>query len=86
MFEALVGDWPYAWSNKRDLLGKVMRGDLERHPATRRADVPDWVDAIVAKALAHARDDRFASALEMKEALAAGAPPERPSLLKRLFG
>ncbi|HVK83609.1 MAG TPA: serine/threonine-protein kinase [Kofleriaceae bacterium] len=86
MFEALVGDWPYAWSNKRDLLGKVMRGDLERHPATRRADVPDWVDAIVAKALAHARDDRFASALEMKDALAAGAPPERPSLLKRLFG
>src|SRR5258706_1870799 len=28
MFETLVGDWPYTWENKRDLLGKVMRGDL----------------------------------------------------------
>lgn len=86
MFETLVGNWPYEWGSKRDLLGKVMRGDLERHPAAKRAEVPDWVDAIVARALAHERDDRFASAVEMKEALQRGEPPERPSLLKRLFG
>jgi serine/threonine-protein kinase len=86
MFEALVGEWPYAWSTKRDLLAKVMRGELERHPSARCAEVPDWVDAIVAKALAHARDERFASALDMKQALERGAPPGRPSLLKRLFG
>jgi serine/threonine-protein kinase len=86
MFEALVGDWPYEWTNKRDLLSKVMRGELERHPSARRAEVPEWVDAIVAKALAHAREERFASAVEMKEALERGAPPDRPGLLKRLFG
>ena len=86
MFELLVGDWPYEWSNKRDLLGKVMKGDLERHPTNRRADVPLWLDAVVARALAHAREERFASALEMKAALEQGEPPEKLGLLGRLFG
>lgn len=86
MFELLVGDWPYTWETKRDLLGKVMKGDLERHPANRRADVPTWLDAIVARALAHRREDRFASALEMKAALEQGPPPEKSGLLGRLFG
>jgi serine/threonine-protein kinase len=86
MFELLVGDWPYEWTNKRDLLGKVMKGTLERHPANRRPDVPAWLDAIIAKALAHAREDRYESALAMKAALAQGEPPEKPGLLSRLFG
>ena len=34
MFETLTGDWPYTWETKRELLGKVMKGDLERHPIT----------------------------------------------------
>lgn len=86
MFELLVGDWPYEWSNKRDLLGKVMKGDLERHPKARRDDVPGWLDAIIAKALAHKREDRFASADAMKAALEAGPPPEKSGLFGRLFG
>ena len=86
MFETLTGDWPYTWETKRDLLGKVMKGDLERHPATRRPDVPEWLDAIVARALAHAREDRFASAAAMKAALEQGPPPEKPGILRRLFG
>jgi len=86
MFEILTGDWPYTWSSKRDLLGKVMHGDLERHPATRRPDVPDWLDAIVAKALAHDREDRFASAAAMKETLERREPPEGPGFLRRVFG
>jgi serine/threonine-protein kinase len=86
MWEALVGDFPYAWENKRDLLSKVMHGKLERHPAARRPDVPDWLDAIVARALAHDKNDRFESALAMKAALEARTPPEKPGLLKRLFG
>jgi eukaryotic-like serine/threonine-protein kinase len=86
MWEVLVGDFPYEWENKRDLLAKVMHGKLERHPAARRPDVPDWLDAIVARALAHAKDDRFGSALTMKEALEKREPPEKPGLFKRIFG
>ena len=86
MWEALVGDFPYAWENKRDLLSKVMHGKLERHPAARRPDVPEWLDAIVARVLAHNKDDRYASALAMKEALEKREPPDKPGLFKRIFG
>jgi serine/threonine protein kinase len=86
MFELLVGDWPYTWTNKRDLLGKVMDGDLERHPITRRPDVPPWLDAIVAKALAFKKEDRFLNAAEMKAAIEQGPRPEKSGILRRLFG
>src|ERR1051325_9616311 len=72
MFEILTGEWPYTWQTKRELLGKVMKGDLERHPLNRRPDVPSWLDAIVAKSLARYRDERFDSALSMKAALDQG--------------
>lgn len=85
MWESLVGDFPYEWQNKRDLLSKVMHGNLERHPAARRPDVPEWLDAIVARALAHDKADRFESALAMKEALEKQEPPEKPGLFKRIF-
>ena len=86
MFELLTGDWPYAWESKRDLLGKVMKGDLERHPTNRNPTVPVWVDAIVAKALSHKREDRFASAADMKAALELGPPVGKSGIFKRLFG
>jgi eukaryotic-like serine/threonine-protein kinase len=86
MFETLTGDWPYTWETKRELLGKVMKGDLERHPANRRPDVPSWLDAIVARALAHAREDRFESAAAMKAALEQGPPPAKSGILRRIFG
>jgi serine/threonine-protein kinase len=86
MFEVLTGEWPYTWETKRELLGKVMKGDLERHPATRRPDIPSWIDAIVARALAKDRNERFESAAAMKAALDAGPPPAKSGILKRLFG
>lgn len=86
MFETLTADWPYTWESKRELLGKVMKGDLERHPANRRADIPTWLDAIVARALALSRDDRFESAAAMKAALEAGPPPAKSGILRRIFG
>jgi eukaryotic-like serine/threonine-protein kinase len=86
MFEVLTGDWPYQWTSKRELLGKVMHGDLERHPAERRRDVPSWLDAIVAKALAHKREERFESALAMKDCLERREPPDEPGFLRRVFG
>lgn len=86
MFELLVGDWPYEWTTKRDLLGKVMKGELERHPRNRREEIPLWVDEIVAKSLAREREDRFESALAMKAALEQGPPPTKSGILSRLFG
>jgi serine/threonine protein kinase len=86
MFETLTGDWPYEWQAKRELLSKVLAGDLERHPAARRPDVPAWLDAIVARALAKAREDRFESALAMKAALELREPPDKPGFLRRMFG
>jgi len=87
MFELLTNEWPYEWENKRDLLSKVMKGTLERSPATRNPSVPAWLDAIVAKALAHRREDRFESATAMKAVLESGQPPpEKPGLLSRIFG
>jgi len=86
LFETLTGEWPYTWESKRELLGKVMKGELERHPANKRADIPSWLDAIVARALAHSRDDRFESAAAMKAALEAGPPPAKSGILRRFFG
>lgn len=86
MFESLTGEWPYTWDSKRDLLRRVMAGDLERHPAARRQDVPPWLDAIVARALALRREDRFDSSAAMKTALEQGAPPDKPGILRRIFG
>lgn len=86
MFELLTGDWPYLWESKRDLLGKVMKGELERHPMNKNPSVPSWLDAIVAKSLAHRREDRFANAAEMKAALEQGPPPSKSGILRRLFG
>src|SRR5690606_5710375 len=81
LFENLTGSWPYTWKSKRDLLRKVMTGDMERHPATRRPEVPGWLDAIVARSLAFDREHRFASAAEMRAALERGGRPQRQSLL-----
>jgi serine/threonine protein kinase len=85
MFENLTGTWPYTWSSKRELLRNVMSGTLERHPAKKRDDVPAWLDAIVARSLAFDRDQRFANAAEMRDALQRGARVKRPSLLRRLL-
>ena len=82
MFELLTGEWPYKWESKRELLKHVMQGELTRNPAERRPDVPAWLDAIVARALAFDREHRFASAAAMRAALERGE--EKPGLWRRL--
>ncbi len=86
LFENLTGGWPYAWSSKRDLLKRVMSGDMERHPAKRRPEIPAWLDDVVARSLAFDREQRFANAAEMRAALERGPRTQRPSLLRRLLG
>ena len=91
LFEILTGGWPYTYASKRELFSKVMKGDLERHPNRRRAEIPDWLDAIVARSLAFERERRYQSAEAMRDALLRGGdlaeparvlPPARRSILK----
>lgn len=87
LFEVLTGEWPYAYESKRDLLQKVMFGQLERHPATKRDAIPQWLDQVIARALALDREKRFATAAEMRSALVAGASkPTKSGIFRRLFG
>jgi serine/threonine-protein kinase len=86
LFEVLTGEWPYAVEEKKALLRSVMNGELDRHPAARRDDVPLWLDQVVARALAFNRDHRYANAVEMRGALERGSRKKSPSLLKRIFG
>lgn len=84
MFEVLTGEWPYTYESKRDLLSKVMFGQLERHPATKRDAVPQWLDQVVARALALDREKRYASAAAMRSALQ--QKPSKSGIFRRLFG
>ena len=92
MFEVLTGKWPYTYQSKKELLAKVVKGELERHPGKLRPEVPGWLDLIVAKATAHHPEARYGSASEMRAALEqaleppAEPRPAKPSLLRRLFG
>jgi eukaryotic-like serine/threonine-protein kinase len=84
LFEVLTGEWPYAYDSKRDLLSKVMFGQLERHPATKRDAVPQWLDQVVARSLALDREKRYASAAAMRAALQ--QKPTKSGIFRRLFG
>ncbi len=92
LFEVLTGEWPYTYESKRDLLTKVMFGDLERHPAKRRDDIPRWLDFVVARALALEREKRYESAAAMRAALIAGTRPgsgkttAKPGFFRRILG
>jgi serine/threonine-protein kinase len=86
LFEVLTNSWPYTYENKKALLKRVMKGEIERHPATRRDEIPIWLDHIVARSLAFDREQRFATAAEMRAALERGIRKKSPSLLRRLFG
>lgn len=88
MFEVLTAKWPYSYVSKKELLSKVVKGELERHPARQKPELPGWLDLVVARALAHSRDQRYASAAEMKAALLSAAfpAPSKPGLFRRLFG
>ena len=73
LYEMLVGEPPFIGPGGELLIAKRFAEDAPRVSAT-RADVPPEVDAAVAKALARAPEDRFASARELMDALSATGP------------
>lgn len=69
LFFTLVGRPPVEGKNTLDILGRLLKGAVDQHPAYFRPDVPDWLDALVARALAPSPDDRIQSAREFADGL-----------------
>jgi serine/threonine-protein kinase len=69
LYEMLAGDPPYVAGTAQAIIAKVL---TEKAPSARaaRASVPAHVDAAIARALEKLPADRFATALELSEALA----------------
>jgi serine/threonine-protein kinase len=71
LHEMLAGEPPFAAETRQEVLRRMMH---EPPPtlATRRTDVPPFLDAAVLRALAKRPDDRFSTAGEFAAALGAG--------------
>jgi len=72
LYELLTGRQSAEGTTTVQVVVRIAQGDVHRHPALLRPDVPPWLDSIVAKALATDPAQRFQSALEMKRALQEG--------------
>lgn len=68
LYEALVGAAPFRADGWAALVYQVLH-DRPQAPSARRADVPPGLEAVALKALEKGRDDRYASALEMRDDL-----------------
>jgi serine/threonine protein kinase len=88
MYELVTGTRPFEGSPVV-VMGKQLREEPER-PRTRapHAVIPGELEAVILKALAKSKDDRFASALAFREALeeALVAPDRRRTRARRLVG
>jgi len=79
LFELLTGDVPFAGPD----VTAVVAGHLTAPPPSVRAvrpELPEWVDRVVAKALAKRPDDRWPSMTALAEALAGPADMPAASL------
>jgi formylglycine-generating enzyme required for sulfatase activity len=72
LFALLTGRPPVAGATVSEVLFRLAQGEVERHPRALRPEVPAWLDAIVARALAPLPEERFAGADELLRALDAG--------------
>lgn len=82
-FQLLTTRPPVSGDTVFEVVSRVARGDIERHPRNLRNDVPIWLDGVVAMALAHEPSQRFQSAEGMRRALvegvgSSGTTPDRP--------
>jgi serine/threonine-protein kinase len=76
LYECLAGEPPFLGRTVLELLTRVGNGKFEPLRA-RRPDVPEWLAAVVERALAPAAWDRFPDGLALGQALA-GADPGAP--------
>jgi eukaryotic-like serine/threonine-protein kinase len=71
VFEALTGRMPFVGADVMAIVSAQMSGEVPRLK-TLRPDLPDWIDAVVAKGLARDPADRWASAAAFGAALCGG--------------
>lgn len=76
LFFLLTGRGPFVGKDVFDMLQAHII-DKPKPPSELRPDVPPWLDAVVLRALAKDRRDRFSSAREMLDALKEGAASTR---------
>ncbi|MBX3234423.1 MAG: protein kinase [Labilithrix sp.] len=69
LYRLLTGTTPAATASMHLVVAKVAAGDIERDARKKRPDVPATLARTIARALAKAPADRFASAKEMRAAL-----------------
>lgn len=69
LWEALTDSRMWKDLDELTILGKLLDNDYEASPKAVNPEVPDELDAICRKALAHRPDDRYATAEEFAEAL-----------------
>jgi TolB-like protein/Tfp pilus assembly protein PilF/tRNA A-37 threonylcarbamoyl transferase component Bud32 len=73
MYEMLVGEVPFKGPSQQGMLARKFSETAPRVKAS-RADIPDWLDEVVAKGLERDPADRFQTAREYNAALAAVPP------------
>lgn len=62
LYELLTGETPFSADQPQKILDALTRGPAPQPPSSRRRGVPSSLDAIVLKALARDRDERYATA------------------------
>lgn len=72
LYYLLIGQSPLGGGNTNEILKKLFRCEIRRHPKELRSDIPDWLDALIASALAKDIGDRPRSASEFRTAIEAG--------------
>jgi serine/threonine-protein kinase len=73
IYEALAGTPPFTGANARAILAKKLTASPDRLRSL-RADVPEAVDQVLARALSRHPHERFGSVEEFARALRAGSP------------
>jgi eukaryotic-like serine/threonine-protein kinase len=69
LYEALTGEIPYEANNFHALLLRILQGN-PRSPREIRDEIPPELEAVIAKAMAADREQRYGTAREMSRALA----------------
>ncbi len=80
LYELLSGERAFAKANQADVLAAILTSGEPLDPCRVRPAVPEGFGAIVARCLQRDREDRFASAAELQEALSVMDPPSVSSM------
>ncbi len=83
LWESLAGERLFVAETSPEVFEKILASTPRPLVSSRRKDVSAALDAVVARGLARAPDERFATALEMAEALEAAVTPASPRAVSR---